>query len=88
MLFILYNYNGDSMNIDIIKEVTIEYIENEYALATNYLKTNSDMRLKNMLEELELLEDKIRVCDDINALDNYKTMLDHLISRMEGIINE
>ena len=88
MLFILYNYNGDSMNIDIIKEVTIEYIESEYALATNYLKNTNDIRLKNMLEELELIEDKIRFCNDINVLDNYKTMLDHLISRMEGIINE
>ena len=48
------------MNLDIKKEVSIEYIENTYALATNYLKRNNSLELKHLLSELELIEDE---CD-------------------------
>ena len=37
---------------------------------------------------LELIEDKIRICDDIEVLNNYKNILNSLIYRIEGIINE
>ena len=76
------------MNIDIIKETTIEYIENIYAMSINYLKNNNNVELKNLLKELELIEDKIRVCMDIEIINNYKSILRHLINRIEGIINE
>lgn len=76
------------MNIDIIKEVTIEYIENIYALAINNLKNNNNLELKNLIKELTMLEDNIRVCEDMDTLDNYKILLDQLINRIEGIINE
>lgn len=75
------------MNIDVIKESTIEYIENIYALSINYLKDNNNIELKNLLKELELIEDKIRMCN-VDELDNYKSILNHLINRIEGIINE
>lgn len=76
------------MDIDIIKESVIEYIEGIYALGINYLKSNKNIKLKNMLEELELIEDSIRNCKDKDILDNYKNMLNHLVNRIEGIINE
>lgn len=76
------------MNIEIIKETTIEYIENIYALSSNYLKENNNVELKNLLKEIELIEDKIKVCDNIETLNNYKGVLNHLINRIEGIINE
>jgi len=74
--------------MDIIKETTIEYIENIYALSISYLKDNNNMELKNLLKELELIEDKIRLCDDEQILNNYKNILNQLINRIEGIINE
>lgn len=74
--------------MDIIKESTIEYIENIYALSISYLKDNNNMELKNLLKELELIEDKIRLCDDEQILNNYKNILNQLINRIEGIINE
>lgn len=76
------------MNIDIIKETTVEYIENIYALSSNYLKYNNNAELKNLLKELELLEDKIKICNDIKLLNNYKNILNPIINRIEGIINE
>jgi hypothetical protein len=71
------------MNLDIVKEVTIEYIENIYVLATNYLKNNNYIYLKNILEELDVLEERVRICSDINVLDNYKTLLNHLGNKIE-----
>jgi len=76
------------MNLDIKKEVSIEYIENTYALATNYLKKNNSLELKYLLSELELIEDKMRICDDIGLLKRYKTILESLINKIEVIINE
>lgn len=76
------------MNIDILKETTIEYIENIYALSISYLKNKNNIELKNLLKELELIEDKIRLCEDSNILDNYKHISDNIINRIEGIINE
>ena len=70
------------MNIEIIKETTIEYIENIYALSSNYLKENNNVELKNLLKEIELIEDKIKVCDNIETLNNYKGVLNHLINRI------
>lgn len=74
--------------IDIKKEVSIEYIENIYALAINYLKKNSSLELKHLLSELELIEDKIRVCDDIELLKRYNVILEPLIDKIEVIVNE
>ncbi len=76
------------MDINLIKEVTLEYIENIYALSISYLKNNNNIELKNLLKELELMEDKIRECEDENLLNNYKNILDDLINKIEGIINE
>lgn len=76
------------MNIDILKETTIEYIENIYALSIGYLKNKNNIELKNLLKELEFIEDKIRLCGDFDILDNYKVILEQLIKRIEDIINE
>lgn len=76
------------MNIDIIKEVTIEHIENIYALSINYLNEHNNLELKNILKELEFIEDKIRICDDINSFNKLKNVLDNLLNRIEVLINE
>ena len=76
------------MNLDIKKEVSIEYIENTYALASNYLKLNNNLELKHLLNELELIEDKIRLCKDIDLLKRYKVILKQLINKIEVIVNE
>ena len=76
------------MSLDIKKEVSIEYIENTYALGTNYLKKNNNLELKHLLNELELIEDKIRMCSDIELLKNYKVLLEPLIGKIEVIVNE
>ena len=75
------------MNIDIIKESTIEYIENFYALSINYLKKYNNLQLKNLIEELEMLEDKIRISNELE-LNNYQIILNNLLNKIEGIINE
>lgn len=74
--------------MELIKEITIEYIENIYALSVNYLKDNNNIELKYLLRELELIEDKIRECNDEDSLNNYRTVLEHLISRIEAVMNE
>ncbi len=76
------------MNIDVIKEMSIEYIENIYAISINYLKNNNNIEIKNLLEELELMEEKIKECRSIDELNNYKNILDDLINKIEGIIHE
>lgn len=76
------------MNLDIKKEVSIEYIENTYALASNYLKHNNSLELKHLLSELELMEDKIRICNDVNLLKGYKVILKQLLNKIEVIVNE
>jgi len=76
------------MNLDIKKEVSIEYIENTYALGINYLKKNNSLELKHLLNELELIEDKIRICNDIEFLKRYKVILEQLINKIEVIVNE
>ena len=76
------------MSLDIKKEVSIEYIENTYALGTNYLKKNNNLELKHLLNELELIEDKIRMCNDIELLKRYKVILIPLIVKIEVIVNE
>ena len=57
-------------------------------ISISYLKNNNNVELKNLLKELELIEDKIRECEDENLLSNYKNILDDLINKIEGIINE
>ena len=76
------------MSLDIKKEVSIEYIENTYALASNYLKVNNSLELKHLFNELELIEDKIRICNDIELLKRYKVILEPLIGKIEVIVNE
>ena len=76
------------MNIDIIKEATIEYIENMYALSINYLNKNNNLELKNILKELDFIENKIRICVDINAFNKLKNVLNNLLNRIEVLINE
>ena len=76
------------MNLNIKKEVSIEYIENTYALATNYLKHNNSLELKHLLSELELIENKIRICNNIELLKRYKVILEPLLNKIEVIVNE
>lgn len=76
------------MDIYTNKSNIIEYIENIYGLATNYLENKNNIELKNLLKELELIENKIRLCNDIDLLDNYKIFMDQLVNRIEDIINE
>ena len=76
------------MKLDIIKETSIEYCENMYALGSNYLKLDNNFELKHLLNELTMLENKIRICNNINDLNNYKVLLVQIVNRIEGIINE
>lgn len=76
------------MKLDIIKETSIEYCENMYALGSNHLKLDNNFELKHLLSELTMLEDKIRISTNINELNNYKVLLEQIINRIEGIINE
>lgn len=76
------------MNIDIIKEATIEHIENMYALSINYLNKNNNLELKNILKELEFIEDKIRLCEEVDSFNKLKNVLDNLLNRIEVLINE
>lgn len=70
------------------KSSTIEYIENMYGLANNYLKNKNNIELKNLLKELEMIESKIELCNGENSIKNYKLLLEELLNRIEGIINE
>ena len=75
------------MNFDTIKEVCVEYCEDMYALVSNYLKSNDNLELVEHLKQIENLEDKIRICDDINKLFDYKKILEQIMNRIEVIIN-
>lgn len=66
----------------------IEYIENIYGLASNYLMSNNNLELRKLLNNLELLEDKIKLCNDIDKLKNYNILVNDLISKIEGFVNE
>lgn len=76
------------MKLDIIKETSIEYCENMYAFGSTHLKLDNNFELKHLLNELTMLEDKIRICTNINKLNNYKVLLGQIVNRIEGIINE
>lgn len=76
------------MKLDIVKEASIEYCENMYALGSNHLRIENNLELKHLLKELTMLEDKIRICDDIEQLNNYKVLLTQIVNKIEGIINE
>ena len=75
------------MDFDTVKEVCVEYCENMYALVSNYLKSNNNLELVELLEQIENLEDNIRKCIDINKLFDYKKLLEQMMSRIEVIIN-
>ena len=70
------------------KTSTIEYVENIYGLATNYLKTHTSTELESLMKKLEELEDKYELCEDQNILKDYEYLLKEVIDRMEVIINE
>ena len=76
------------MNLDIKKEVSIEYIENTYALASNFIMKKNNLELKYLLDELELMEDKIRNSNDVNKQKKYKNLLLPIINKIEVIVNE
>ena len=44
--------------------------------------------LKNILKELDFIENKIRICVDINAFNKLKNVLNNLLNRIEVLINE
>ena len=70
------------------KTSTIEYVENIYGLATNYLKTHSSSELESLMNDLENLESNFESCDDMILLLDYEKKLKDIIDRMEVIINE
>ncbi len=70
------------------KTSTIEYVENIYGLATNYLKHHTSPELENLMAKLEDLETKYELCNDKNLLKEYERLLKNVIDRMEVIINE
>ena len=76
------------MNIDILKEASVEYCENIYALSINYLRKNNNTKLDSLVKELAILEDDIRKCENMELLNAYKMLLESLVSKIEGIINE
>ena len=67
---------------------TIEYIENIYGLATNYLKNHINKELESLMQELEDLEDKYELCKEDSKLKDFEGLLKNVISRMEVIIHE
>lgn len=87
----LFLYNiiivGDIVNVDVIKEINIEYCENLYALGVNYLKNNNNKDLEVILDKVAKLEECIRKSEDINELFNYKYYLEQLSNGIEVIIN-
>ena len=76
------------MQMDILKETSIEYCENIYALSINYLKNHNNNELRGLLEELTTIEDNIRICNDIDILNKFVTALKLISNRIEGIIHE
>ncbi len=78
--------NGDDMNINVMKESIIEYCENIFALSIN--KSENNLELKKLLSELTFYEDKVRICSEINKVNNYKKIIMYTINRIEEIINE
>ena len=70
------------------KSNVMEYIENIYGLASNYLKNNSSLKLKELLEHIEKLEDNIIECDDDIKYNEYKIQLYKICSEIEAIIDE
>ena len=74
--------------MEISKESIVEYIEDMYALGINYLSNHNNRELKGLLNNLELLEDDIRVCDDMEILKEYVGLFREYVDKIEGIINE
>lgn len=74
------------MNINVMKESIIEYCENIFALSIN--KSENNLELKKLLSELTFYEDKVRICSEINKVNNYKKIIMYTINRIEEIINE
>ena len=76
------------MNREIVKAANIEYIENIYALAINSFVRSNNMELKELIDELDVFEDKIRKEENEKKLNNYIIDLNELINRIEVLINE
>jgi hypothetical protein len=70
------------------KTSTIEYVENIYGLATNYLKHHSSSELESLMIKLEDLETKYELCNDEKLLKEYERLLKDVIDGMEVIMNE
>ena len=70
------------------KTSTIEYVENIYGLATNYLKHHSSSKLEELMRKLEDLETKYELCEDEIKLKELEGLLKNVIDEMEVIINE
>ena len=70
------------------KTSTIEYVENIYGLATNYLKHHDSEKLESLMEKLEDLETKFELCEDETILKEYERLLKEMIDGMEVIMNE
>ena len=70
------------------KTSTIEYVENIYGLATNYLKDHSSLELESLMNKLEDLETKFELCEDETKLKELEGLLKEVIDGMEVIMNE
>ena len=70
------------------KNSTIEYVENIYGLASNYLIKHNNPKLKILMERLEDLESKYESCNDSLSLNKYELLLKEVIDGMEVLMNE
>ena len=76
------------MDLDILKESIIEYCENIFALGIGYIRKNADKEVNRLLKKIELLEDEIRYCDNIESLNSLKKIIENIGNELEAKFNE
>lgn len=76
------------MDLNILKESNIEYCENMYALSMTYLRERDNSLLRELLSNMDKIENAIRVCDSIDELKRYIDTLEVIFDKIEVIINE
>ena len=70
------------------KASIIEFIENLYGLATNFLITSKNYKLEQIIKELEFLENQYEFCENIKEQRLYEILLEDIYNKIEVIINE
>lgn len=81
------------VDINLIKESICEYTEEMYAICISYMKKNNiDYKLTgndvltNMLKELEVLKDKVILCNNYDEIIVLKIKIETLSKEIRGII--